>query len=147
MHPKAQLQQDLKDAMRAKDDLRKSVIRMAISAIKNAEIEKGGELSEEEATNVLVAEAKKRRDSIADYKKAGRDDLVEEEKAEFAVLETYLPKQLGRDEILAEAKKVIEEVGASSMKDMGNVMRTLMPRVKGRADGKLVNQIVRELLT
>jgi uncharacterized protein len=147
MHPKVQLQQDLKDAMRAKDELRKSVIRMTISALKNAEIDACGELDEDAAIKVMVAEAKRRRDSIADYEKAGRDDLVEQEKAELAVLEGYLPEQLGKEEIAAQAKAVIAEVGASSMKDMGNVMKALMPRLGGRADGRLVNQVVRELLT
>jgi uncharacterized protein YqeY len=146
MHPKVQLQQDLKDAMRAKDELRKSVIRMTITALKNAEIDAGGELDEESALKVMVAEAKRRRDSIADYEKAGRDDLVEQEKAELVVLESYLPEQLGKEEIAAQAKAVIAEVGASSMKDMGKVMGALMPRLKGQADGRLVNQVVKELL-
>jgi hypothetical protein len=146
MHPKVQLQQDLKDAMRAKDELRKSVIRMTISALKNAEIDAGGELDEDAAFAVMTTEAKRRRDSIADYEKGGRDDLVEQEKAELAVLESYLPAQLGKEEIAAQAKAVIAEVGASSMKDMGKVMGALMPRLKGQADGRLVNQVVKELL-
>lgn len=146
MHPKAQLQEDLKAAMRAGDDLRKSVIRMSISALKNAEIEHRGALDEEAALKVLMAEAKKRRDSIADYEKAGRNEQAEQEKAELAVLEVYLPQQLSREEIAVEAQAVIAETGASSMKDMGQVMRVLMPRLKGRADGRLVNQVVKELL-
>ncbi len=146
MHPKTQLQQDLKAAMRAGDVLRKSVIRMAMSAIKNAEIDKQAPLTEDEAMRILQSEAKKRRDSIIDYEKAGRADMVEQEKAELAIIETYLPKQLSRAEISAEAQTVIDEVGATGMKDMGKVMRLLMPRFDGRADGKLVNQIVRELL-
>ncbi|MBN1285220.1 MAG: GatB/YqeY domain-containing protein [Anaerolineae bacterium] len=146
MHPKAQLQQDLKEAMKAHDELRKSVIRMTISVIKNAEVEKGGELTEEETAAVLVAEAKKRQDSIADYEMGGRDDLVAEEKAALVVLEEYLPSRLSREEIETEAKKAIEEVGAASLKDVGGVMKVLMPRLKGRADGKQVNQVVKELL-
>jgi uncharacterized protein YqeY len=147
MHPKAQLQQDLKAAMRAGDNDRKSVIRMALSALKIAEVDKGGALTEEEAIEVLLAEAKKRRESIAEMEKAGRLALAEQERAELAILGGYLPQPLSKDEIAAEARAVIAEVDATSLKDTGSVMRVLMPRLKGRADGRLVNQMVRELLT
>ena len=147
MHPKAQLQEDLKAAMKAGDPDRRSVIRMALAALKNAEVEKGGALSEDEAMEVLSAEAKKRRDSIAEMDGAGRAALAEQERRELAILEGYLPQQLSAEEIAAEARAVIAEVGAAGPKDIGNVMRALMPRLKGRADGRLVNQVVRELLS
>ena len=147
MHPKAQLQADLKEAMKSGDELRKTAIRMALAAIKNAEIDKIRELTEEEAAEILLREIKQRRDSIADAEKAGRDDIAAQERAELEILEVYLPKQLSREEIETEARAVIEEVGAQSPKDTGKVMGALMPRVKGRADGKLVSEVVRGLLS
>ncbi len=147
MSLKEQLQSDLKEAMKSGDAVRKSAIRMAISAIKNAEIDKGGPLTDEEAQDVLRREVKKRRESIEQMDQAGRADLAEQERLELDVLEQYLPRQLDRDEIEAEARSAIEEVGAESPRDIGKVMRVLMARLKGRADGKLVSQIVRELLS
>lgn len=146
MHLKAQLQEDLKAAMKAGDADRRNVIRMTITALKNAEVDKRGELTEEEAVAVLTAEAKKRRDSIAEAESAGRSEVAAQERLELTILESYLPRQLSRDEVMAEARAVIAEVGAGGLKDMGNVMRALMPRLKGRADGRLVNEVVRELL-
>ncbi len=146
MHPKAQLQEDLKAAMKTGDSDRRSVIRMAMAALRNAEVEKNRALSEDEAMAVLSGEAKKRRESIAEMESAGRAELAEQERRELAILETYLPQPLSREEIVAEAKAAINEVGAASLKDLGNVMRVLMPRVKGRADGRLVNEVVKELL-
>jgi uncharacterized protein YqeY len=146
MHPKEQLQADLKQAMKSGDGLRKTTIRMTLAAIKNAEIDKRRELSEEEAAEVLLREIKQRRDSIAEAEGAGRDDVAAQEHAELEILEAYLPKQLSREEIEAEARAIIEELGAQGPKDTGKVMGALMPRVKGRADGKLVSEVVRELL-
>jgi uncharacterized protein YqeY len=146
MHPKEQLQADLKQALRSGDELRKTTIRMTLAAIKNAEIDKRRELSEEEAAEILLREIKQRRDSIAEAEGAGRDDIATQEHAELEVLEAYLPKQLSREEIEAEARAIIEELGAQGPKDTGKVMGALMPRVKGRADGKLVSEVVRELL-
>ena len=146
MHPKEQLQADLKDAMRSGDAIRKSAIRMALAAIKNAEVAKIGELDEGETLAVLQKEVKQRHETIADAEKAGKPEMVEEARAEIAVLETYLPAQLSREEIAGHAQAAIEEVGATSPKQMGDVMRVLMPRLKGQADGKLVNEVVRELL-
>jgi uncharacterized protein YqeY len=146
MHPKEQLQADLKQAMKSGDELRKTTIRMALAAIKNVEIDKRRELSEEEAAEILLHEIKQRRDSIAEAEGAGRDDVVAQEHAELEILEEYLPKQLSREEIEAEARAIIEELGAQGPKDTGKVMGALMPRVKGRADGKLVSEVVRQLL-
>jgi uncharacterized protein YqeY len=146
MHPKEQLQADLKQAMKSGDKLRKTTIRMTLAAIKNAEIDKRRELSEEEAAEILLREIKQRRDSIAEAEGAGRNDVVAQEHSELEILEAYLPKQLSREEIEAEACAIIETLGAQGSKDTGKVMGALMPHVKGRADGKLVSEVVRELL-
>ena len=143
---KAQLLQDMKDAMRAKDKLRLSTIRMINSLIKNAEIEKRGELTDDEIIQLLMKYAKQRKEAIEMYEKGGRQDLVEKEKAELAVVESYLPKQMSEEEIREFVKEAIEATGASSPKDIGKVMQHVMPKVKGRADGSVVNKIVREML-
>jgi len=143
---KAQLLQDMKDAMRAKDKVRLSTIRMINSLIKNAEIEKRGELTDDEIIQLLMKYAKQRKEAIEMYEKGGRQDLVEKEKAELAVVESYLPKQMSEEEIRKLVKEAIEVTGASSPKDIGKVMQHVMPKVKGRADGSVVNKIVREML-
>ena len=141
-----QLQADLKTAMLAKDDLRKEVIRFTIAAIKNAEIAKNKPLDEADGTAVLSTEVKRRRDTIAELEKADRPDLLQHETAQLEVLLGYLPKQMGRDEIAAVVRKVVAELGASGPQAMGEVMKRLMPELKGKADGKLVNEVVRDLL-
>ncbi len=147
MSLKERLKADMKEAMKAKDKVKLSTIRMINSLIKNAEIEKRGELTDEEIIQLLMKYAKQRKESIEMYEKGGRQDLVEKEKAELAVVESYLPKQMSEEEIREIVKQTIEEVGASSVKDMGKVMKAVMPKVKGRADGSVVNRIVKELLT
>ena len=147
MHPKEKLQADLKEAMKSGEALRKTTIRMALAAIKNAEVEKRGDLEETEALALIQKEVKQRQESLEEAEQAGRADLAEEARAEIAILEVYLPAQLSREDIEEQARAAIEEVGASTAKDMGNVMRVLMPRLKGQADGKLVNEVVRGLLT
>ncbi len=144
---KERLKADMKEAMKAKDKIKLSTIRMINSLIKNAEIEKRGELTDEEIIQLLMKYAKQRKESIEMYEKGGRQDLVEKEKAELAVVESYLPKQMSGEEIREIVKQTIEEVGASSIKDMGKVMKAVMPKVKGRADGSVVNKIVKELLS
>ncbi|WP_456342447.1 GatB/YqeY domain-containing protein [Thermovibrio sp.] len=146
MSLKERLKEDMKAALKAKDKEKLSVIRMLQALIKNAEIDKRGELTDEEIVSLLMKYAKQRRESIELYEKGGRQDLVEKEKRELQIVESYLPKQMSEEEIRELVKKVIEEVGATSPKDMGKVMQAVMPKVKGRADGSLVNKIVRELL-
>lgn len=146
MHPKEQVQQDLKDAMRSKDTQRREVLRLLMAAFKQVEVDQRKELAPEDALGILMTEAKKRRESIDEMENAGRAELAEQEKYELSVIETYLPRQLSREEIETMAREAIAEVGATTPKDMGNVMKVLMPRVKGQADGKLVNSVVRELL-
>lgn len=140
------LEQDMKTALKNKDKTKLSVIRMVRSAIKNAEIERGRPLEEGEVLDVLSRELKQRKESLQEFEKAGRTELVEKMKAEIAVVEAYLPTPLSEEELRELARQVIDEVGASSPADMGKVMKEIMPRVKGRADGKEVNRIVRELL-
>jgi hypothetical protein len=146
MSLKDKLIEDLKQAIRQRDEYRRSTLRLVMAAIKNAEIEKRRGLDEGELLTIIAKEAKQRRESIAEFEKGGRQDLVDQEKAELEVLLAYLPKQLSREEIEAKARQTIEEVGATSLAQMGQVMRRLMPQMKGKADGKLVSQVVRELL-
>jgi uncharacterized protein YqeY len=146
-----QLMDDLKEAMRQQDEPRKRTIRSVIAATKQAETEldASGErvsLDDDDILALIAKQAKQRQESIVEYKRAGRQDLVDEEETELAILQAYLPQQLGREEIEAEARAVIAEVGASGPRDMGKVMKPLMARLRGRADGKVANQIVRELL-
>ena len=142
-----QLMADLKTALRDQDELRKTTIRLALAALKNARVDKNADLTSEEMAAVLNKEVKQRRDAIIEYEKGKRDDLVARELAEIEILKPYLPRMLDEDEIAELAREVIAATGASSPKEIGQVMRALMPRVKGAADGRLVNQVVRRLLT
>src|SRR5579859_3243347 len=144
--PKDKLNEDLKAAMKGGDATRKDAIRYILSAIKQLEIDTRETLTDERIYVILQNEAKKRRDSIAESHKAGREDLVAQDEYELKLIESYLPQQLSRDEIEKEAKAAITEVGASGPKDTGAVMKVLLPRVKSRADGKLVNEVVSSLL-
>lgn len=161
------LASDLKQAMRDGDAARKSAIRMVRAAITNEELarsasayqklERAGEdvegtqiqyqLTDQEILEVIRREIKQHRDSLDAFEKAGRQDLVAEEKAILATLESYLPRQMTREEITAAALMVIEETGATGLGDLGTVMRALLPRIKDQANGRTVNEIVRELLT
>ena len=146
MSLKEQLANDLKDAIRQRDESRKIAIRMTISAIKNAEIERGAALSEADVLTIVGKEAKQRRESIAEFEKADRRDLVEKEQAELEVLQSYLPAQVSRDEIAEAAREVIAEVGAGGPRDKGKVMPVLVGRLAGRAEGREINEVVTELL-
>ena len=143
---KEQLQNDLKRAMREKDDVRKRTLRMALAEIKNREIELQKELDQEDVIDILHKEVKRRRETLEELTQVSRPELAASERAELEVLMAYMPKQLSRQEIADLADQVIAEVGATSPRQMGQVMGALMPRLKGQADGKLVSQIVRELL-
>lgn len=147
MNLKERLMEDLKRAIKEKDERRKSTLRLVRAAIVNAEIERyHQELDDEGVLAIIANEAKKRRESIAEFARGGRQDLVDQEEAELRILLEYLPKQMTREEIVAMAQRVIEEAGATGPAQMGEVMRRLMPQLKGRADGRLVNQIVKEIL-
>jgi uncharacterized protein len=140
------LADDLKDAMRAGDESRKTAIRMTIAAIKNAEVAAMKPLDDAAVIGVIGKQFKQRRDSIDAFKKAGRQDLVDKEAAELRVLEAYLPAAMTPEEIIDAARAVIAEVGASGPGDKGKVMSALMPRLAGRAAGRAVNEAVTELL-
>ena len=147
MNTKEKLSQSLKDALRAKDDITKRTIRMALAAVKNAEIDQQAEQEESAVLAILQKEVKMRRETIDGAKQAGRDDLIAEAEAEIAVLEGFLPKGLSPEELEVIVSDAIAEVGATSMREMGQVMQAVMPKVRGRADGKDVNQIVHRLLS
>ena len=148
MSVKERLQEDMKQAMKDKEagKFRLSVIRMVRSSIKNAEIDCRKELTDEEVLEILARELKLRRDAAEEFQKGNRPDLVENLEREIGILMEYMPAQLSAEEIRSLVIAAIAEVQAGSPKDMGKVMNKLMPAVKGRADGKLVNSIVRELL-
>ena len=144
------LQNDLKEAMKSKDAVRLRTIRSLRSAImaKEIELRSGGTatISHEDAMAVLQKQAKQRRDSIEQFVSAGRDDLKQVEEDELAVIETYLPRQLSEEEVRKEVEAIAAEVGASGMSDMGKLMGQAMSRLKGQADGKLVQQAARDVL-
>ncbi len=146
MGMKERIKQDLKDAMKSKDQVKVRTLRMILTTIRNIEVEKMKEATDEDVMDALQKEAKKRREAIEQYEKAGRNDLADEERKELSVIEKYLPEQMSEEEIKGLAKEIIEQLGASTVKDLGKIMKKIMPKVKGRADGKLVNRIVRELL-
>ncbi len=141
------LQEEMKQALKAKDTERLSVIRMLISEIKKVQIDKKKELSDEEIIEVIQRYAKQRKESIKQYRDAGREDLAQKEEKELEIVSKFLPEQLSEEEIAKIADEVIQETGASSMKDMGKVMKVIMEKVKGRADGSVVSKIVKEKLS
>lgn len=140
------LNEDMKQAMKNQDKFKLSVIRMVRSSIKNLEIDLRKTLDDNEVLDILSREVKQRKDSLQEFEKAGREDLAEAVRAEIAVLIEYLPQQLTEEEIKAIVQQTIQDVGASSKADMGKVMAALLPKVKGLADGKLVNQVVQQQL-
>lgn len=146
MSTKDQLQQAVKDAMRAGDDLRKTTLRMALSAMKLAEVQKGGPLEPPEELAILQKEVKSRNEAIEDARKAHRPDLETAANEEIAVLQEFLPRQFSHDELKKMVQEAIAEAGATTPREMGKVMGLLTPRTKGRADGKAVSDLVRQLL-
>ena len=146
MSLKDQLNEDLKSSMKGGDKTRTETLRSLKSAIKYAEIQAGKELDDEGVLGVISQQAKQRRDSITEFEKGHRADLVEKEAVELAVLEKYLPAQLSEAEIEARAKTVIAALGVTDAKGVGQVMKQLVAELKGQADGKVINQVVRRLL-
>ena len=140
------LSDDLKQAMRRGDKVRRSVIRLVMAAIINAEIARRATLDDTDILGVIAKEAKQRRESIEAFRLGNRQDLVAQEEAELAILNEYLPQQMSREEIIAEARRVIGEVGAQGLSDKGKVMPKLIAQLKGKADGREINTIVTELL-
>jgi hypothetical protein len=144
---KQKLMDDLKQAMRSRDKLRLSVIRLVMSAVKNTEIARRADLSDTDILGVIAKEARQRQESIEAFKEGNRHDLVAREEAELAILQEYLPEQMTREEIIAAARRVIEEVGAQGPGDKGKVMPKIIAQLKGRADGREINAVVTELLS
>lgn len=140
------LQKDMVAAMKAKDKAKLSTVRMLKAAVTNEQINVGHDLTSDEEVSVLSRELKQRKDSLEEFKAAGRDQAVADLEAEIAVVESYLPEQLSVDEVKAVVEETIKAVGATSKADFGKVMGVLMPKLKGKADGKLVNATVKELL-
>ncbi len=140
------LSEDVKNAMRAKDVVALTTLRMVRAQIKDSQIAKGEELSEAEVLGILLNAGKKRKEAIELYEKGGRNDLVEQEKAELEVISRYLPAQLSRDEIVKIVDEVVKTVGATSAQDLGKVMGAAMTQLKGKADGRLIQEVVREKL-
>ncbi len=146
---KQKLREELKQSMIARDGLKTSVLRMVLSALTYYEINKGGagyEASDEDVLAVITKEVKQRKDSIEQFEKANRQELADKEKQELALLSVYLPQQLTKEEITSLVKDAVAKTGATSPQDIGKVMGFLMPKIKGKADGNLVNKIVRENL-
>lgn len=147
---KQKFREELRQSMLAKDALKTSVLRMLLSAINYYEIQKGGagyQATDEDVLSVIQKEAKQRRDSIEEFKKANRPELVEKESKELEMLQVYLPQQMNEDQIREIVKQTIREIGAAEAADIGKVMGVLMPKVKGKADGGLVSKIVKESLS
>jgi uncharacterized protein YqeY len=146
MNLNERLNDDMKQLMKSGDKFALSVVRMIRSTVKNAEIDTRKTLSDEEVLDIMTREIKQRRDALQEFEKAGRDDLADQAKAEIEVIQRYMPQELTEQELLSIVEETVNEVGASSKSDMGKVMSALMPKVKGRADGKKVNEAVQRFL-
>ena len=146
MNLQERLMADLKEALRSKDVLRKDAIRMIRAAIKNAEIEWQREATDEEIQGIISREIRHRLEALEMFRKGGREDLVATEEAGIAVLKQYLPEQLSRAQIAVVVQQIVAELGAAGPNELGQVMRQAMAQLKGKADGRLVNEVVREIL-
>ncbi|MCD6267131.1 MAG: GatB/YqeY domain-containing protein [Thermotogaceae bacterium] len=144
---KERIMDDLKKAMKERNEVKVRTLRMVIASIKNWEVENTKEIDDDGMITVLTKEAKRRKEAIEEYRKAGREDLMRAEEEELKIIESYLPERMSEEEIKELVLKTIEEVKATSPKDLGKVMKVIMPKVKGRADGKLVNEMVRKILS
>ncbi len=144
---KEKLNNDLKQAMRGGDNVRRSIIRLILADIKNAEIAKQAKLEDSDILGIMAKAVRQHQESIDGFKQGNRQDLVAQEEAEMAVIQEYLPRQMTRDELIAEARRVIEEVGAHGPGDKGKVMPKLIAKLKGKADGREINTVVTELLS
>ena len=141
------LKSDLKQAMKSGDKVRRSVIRLVLAAVQNAAIARKAALEDSDIIGIIAKEARQHQESIEAFKQGNRPDLVAQEEVELVILQEYLPQQITRDEIIAEARRVIEEVGAQGPGDKGKVMPKIMAQLKGKADGREINTVVTELLS
>ena len=143
---KAKLQADLKTAMKNKDTFRRDVIRFVMSALKQIEVDERRELSDADIEAILVKQIKQRNDAIAQFKEGGREDLVEKNEKEIEILRSYLPEPMSEEEVRAVLEEIVQKTGAQGMKDMGKVMGAAKEKIGSRAEGRLINQIAKELL-
>ena len=143
---KEKLIEDLKESMKEKNIIRKNTVQMIRAAILQVEKDKGIEASDEQVIDIIAKEAKKRKDAEADFEKSGREDLINQNKEELAILTEYLPKQLSTEEVETIVKEIIAQTGASSMKDMGGVMKAAKEKIGAAADGKTISEVVKKLL-
>ena len=143
---KEELMNDLKDAMKEKDEIKKNTVQMVRAAILQIEKDKGIKVEDNQIIDIIAKEVKVKKDALVDFTKGGREDLVKQTKEEIEILKKYLPKQLSKDEIKDIVQKVIEKVGATSIKDMGNVMKEAKSIISAGSDGKTINEVVKELL-
>ncbi len=146
MKLKQRLEDELKQAMKARDDLRKRTLRMVITSLKLAEVDRQAELDDPAILGLIQKEVKSRQETIAEAKQAGRNDLIESTQAEIDVLQEYLPQALSESELKTLVEETIDEVGAEGPADMGKVMKAIIPRIQGQADGKVVSELVRGIL-
>ena len=144
---KENIANEVKEALKARDSLRVSTLRFLLSAVKNKEKDLRRDIEDSEVETVAQAQVKQRRDSIEQFVNGGREDLADKERAELEILKAFIPEEMGADEIRVIVSEAKTSTGATSMQDMGKLMGAVMPKVKGKADGKLVNAIVKELLS
>src|SRR3989338_1478628 len=144
---KEKLQQEMKDALKSGDSQKRTLLSMVLSALKNKEIDKKGELAEEDVIAVIASEIKKRKDAMEQFEKGGRPELADGERKEAEMLMAYMPEQMSEEDVRNEVKKSISETGAKDIKEMGKVLGLLMPKVKGKADGQTVSRMVKEELS
>lgn len=143
---KEKLMDDLKNAMKEKNEIKKNTVQMVRAAILQIEKDKGITVEDQKIVEIIAKEVKGKKDALVDFEKGGRQDLIDQTNAEIAILQEYLPKQLSKEEIKVEIEKVISDLGATSMKDMGPVMKEAKARIGASADGRAINEVVRELL-
>jgi uncharacterized protein YqeY len=144
---KEKLMDDLKSAMREKDDLKKDTVQMIRAAILQIEKDSGIQVDDNKIIEIIAKESKKRKDAAADFEKSGRQDLIERNNKELEIINSYLPAQLSKEEIETIIKEIIATIGATSIKDMGNVMKEAKAKIGAQADGKTINEVVRALLS
>lgn len=143
---KEKLMNDLKEAMREKNEIKKNTVQMVRAAILQIEKDKGITVQDEKIIEIIAKEVKGKKDAIVDFEKGGRQDLIDQTNQEISILQEYLPKQLSKEELKVEIEKVISDLGATSMKDMGSVMKEAKSRIGAAADGRTINEVVKELL-
>ena len=143
---KEKLMEDLKVSMRNKDEIRKNTVQMVRAAILQIEKDKGIQVEDDKILEIIAKEVKSKRDALKDFEKAGREDLINQTNQEIAVLQEYLPKQLTREEIKVELEKIIAEIGATTMKDMGTIMKEAKAKMGASADGKTINEVAKEIM-